>query len=237
MHEVGKAAIAALVMLAGSPATAQEVAAAPPPASLEPAADAPPVAPAGAVASLVLPAREEDGAGATPNRHLTPAETGWHLRTALNVAALGCRGPAEAETVAGYNAFLAGERAALTTASDGVAAAYRTRYGAAWQARYDDHMTRLYNFWAQPAAHDGFCQAADAVLRDAATLAPTQVEAFAGTALPRLEQPFVQFFAAVETYRTALAQWQGRHAPALPSSMPVTVVASLSPTGTGPALR
>ena len=46
--------------------------------------------PAGAPATLVLPARLGDGSYATPNRALSPVAAVWHLRAALNVAALAC---------------------------------------------------------------------------------------------------------------------------------------------------
>ncbi len=95
----------------------------------------------------------------------------------------------------------------------------------AWQSRFDDDMTRLYNFWAQPAAHAAFCREADAVLRDAAVVEPSDFGQFAAAALPRLERPFLTFFAAVDRYRADLAAWRAVHAPqvalaALPPSMP-----------------
>ena len=129
---------------------------------------------------------------------MTQAETVWQLRAALNVAALGCRGPGEATTIAGYNALLATERAKLAEALAAVGERYKARYGAAWQARFDDAMTRAYNHWADPVAHDGFCAEAESVLRDAATVEPSDFAAFCSTALPRLEAPFLRFFADVE---------------------------------------
>ena len=212
-----KAAMAALGMLACTAATAQNW-----------GNDGPPIAPAGAVASLQLPARDAAGAFSTLNSGLTRAGTVWHLRTALNVAALSCRGPGEAETAAGYNALLASERHVLAAASQATAAVYRIRHGSQWRSRYDDAMTRLYNFWAQPAAQTAFCREADTVLRDASTVEPEQFEAFATTALPRLEAPFLAFFAEVEAYRTAMARWDARGAP-------VTEIAALLPITVGPS--
>ncbi|HEU0043045.1 hypothetical protein [Sphingomonas sp.] len=202
MQMSGKVALAAITLLVCTPAAAQQV-------------EGPPQPPAGAVASLRLPARDAAGAFATPNSGLTSAETVWHLRTALNVAALGCRGTGEAELVAAYNALLAAERQVLAVASDATTSVYRARHGAGWQARYDDAMTRLYNFWAQPAAQAAFCREADTVLRDAATVEPSDFAGFAATALPRLEAPFLALFTEVESYRAALAQWQAQRAPAV----------------------
>ena len=53
--------------------------------------DAPPAPPSGASPNLHLPPRGSDGEFETPNRHLTSAEAIWHLRAALNVAALQCQ--------------------------------------------------------------------------------------------------------------------------------------------------
>lgn len=202
MHKGARAAAVCVAAITGCGSAAAQ----------EAFADAPPVAPAGLVDSLALPDRDADG-WLTPNRGLSAAETQWHLRVALNVAALGCRGAGEAETVAGYNALLASEKAALSAAAAATAAAYKARAGATWQARYDDDMTRLYNFWARPAAHDRFCAVADAVLRDAAVVEPSDFAAFAQAALPRLEQPFLAFFDTAAAYRTALAAWRGARAP------------------------
>lgn len=140
------------------------------------------------------------------------AETVWALRSALNVAALGCRGPEEASTVAGYNAMLATEKTELAEALAAVSAGYKARYGAAWQARFDDAMTRAYNHWASPGAHDGFCAAAEAALRDVATVEPSDFAAFAAAALPQLEAPF----AAPMVVAAA--------APAAPAAAPPSVV-------------
>ena len=54
-----------------------------------------------------------DGRYATPNRNLSADGAVWHLRAALNVAALACRGPDEAAIVAGYNALLARQKTLL----------------------------------------------------------------------------------------------------------------------------
>ena len=75
-------------------------------------ADVAPTPPAGAAISFVPPAHDATGYR-TPNRALTPGEATWHLRVALNVAALGCRGPEEAATAAAYNALLKANEATL----------------------------------------------------------------------------------------------------------------------------
>lgn len=202
-----KSIVSALAfVLAVTPAAAQEM-----------VDDPMPVAPGIVAASFATPARGLDGRYATPNRDLSAPEALWHLRVALNVAALGCRDAEEGATAAGYNALLARGRETLATAQAQMAIVYRQRHGADAQARNDDAMTRLYNFFAQPTGHDGFCATAKAVLAETALLEPAALNGYAITALPRLEAPFLAFFAAWDGYREAMTRWQARRAmPATP---------------------
>ncbi|WP_206366388.1 hypothetical protein [Sphingomonas gei] len=177
--------------------------------------DAPPVAPIGAAPNQTIPVRDGQNRYSTPNRDLNRDEASWHVRAALNVAALGCRDAAEIETVAAYNRLLRAQRDSLAAADAGVKALYRERHGAGWEDIHDRQMTRLYNFFAQPTAHDGFCLAAREVLARADTVEPIQFADFAAEALPRLEAPFTDFYRNYETYRVAYAAWQrGDAAPA-----------------------
>lgn len=169
----------------------------------------PPRPPEGAAFNQSVPATDATGAYLTPNRDLNPAQTSWHVRAALNVAALGCRDAFEAETIAGYNQLLALHRSALAQADIGVKALYRVRYAAAWESEHDRAMTRVYNFFAQPPAHDAFCSVAHDLLREALTVQPEAFESFALAALPRLEAPFTGFYRAYDSYRLALAAWRG----------------------------
>jgi hypothetical protein len=166
------------------------------------------VAPAGAAPNQMIPAHDAQGRYATPNRDLSRDEASWHVRAALNVAALGCRDAAEPETVAAYNRLLRTQRESLSAADAGVKSLYRARHGAGWEDMHDRQMTRVYNFFAQPTAHDGFCATAREVLARAETVEPSQFADFAGEALPRLEAPFTDFYRSYETYRVAYAAWQ-----------------------------
>lgn len=177
------------------------------------AEDRAPVRPAGMAESFVAPPRGADGGYVTPNRALTMDEATWHLRVALNVAALGCRDAEEIATVARYNARLTEKKDALAAAGERMAATYRQRHGDAWQARHDDAMTRLYNFWAQPPAHEGFCRVAHAVLAEVATIEPGALADFAPQALARMELPFITAFADADLYHAQVASWTARHAP------------------------
>ncbi|WP_267394727.1 hypothetical protein [Sphingomonas sp. GC_Shp_1] len=188
----------ALTLLAGCASTPKEVAIAPPPP-----APPPPVTvamPRGAYPGMAIPALLADGHYATPNRNLSAAGSVWHLRAALNVAALACRGTDEAAIIAGYNALLAREKAPLALAQTSYAAEYKVG-GGDWQDRYDDQMTRLYNFFSQSPARDGFCAAAATTLADSTTVDAAAFPAFAATRLAVLEQPFTDFYAAFDSWR------------------------------------
>ncbi len=191
-----------LALLAGCAVKPKVVAVAPPPPP--PAAPAPLAMPTGAYVGMQIPALMGDGRYATPNRNLSADGAVWHLRAALNVAALACRGPDEATIVAGYNALLAGQKATLNGAQTRLAAEYKAS-GGDWQDRYDDQMTRLYNFFSQSQARDAFCNAAAATLADGATVTATDLPAFAAVRLAVLEKPFTDFYAAYDAWRAERA--------------------------------
>jgi hypothetical protein len=169
--------------------------------------DAPPPLPEGAMPNQPVPAHESDGSFVTPNHHLSADATSWHLRAALNVAALGCRDALEHETVAAYNTLLVRHGGPLASADLAVKAEYRARFGASGEDEHDHEMTRVYNFFAQPPAQRRFCDAARQVLQEAIATDPAQFAAFAAAALPRLEAPFTDFYRDVEAYRVAYAAW------------------------------
>lgn len=129
------------------------------------------------------------------NRDLSAAATLWHFRVGLNVAALACRGPSEATIVAGYNALLANQRAALAAAQATLSAEYKAR-GGDWQDSYDDSMTRLYNFFSQAQARERFCAIAVQVLADAQAMPGGTIGALAEARLATLDAPFVTPFDA-----------------------------------------
>ena len=189
-------------LLAGC-ASRNEVAQVAPPPVMVPVA--PPAMPKGAFPGMVIPAAFADGTYPTPNRNLTAAAKVWHLRAALNVAALACRGPQEATIVAGYNALLAAQKPVLSNAEATYAKEYKAA-GGDWQDRYDDSMTRLYNFFSQSPARDDFCAAAVTVLSDSTIVSPERMPAFAAERLPALERPFTDFYRAYDT-------WRGRKVP------------------------
>ena len=128
------------------------------------------------------------------NRGLSPAATVWHMRVALNVAALACRGAQGNQIVEGYRTLLTNQKAALATAETALESQYRAM-GGDWQDRYDDAMTRLYNFFSQAPARDPFCTAAAATLTEAERLGPNELQTFAAAVLPTLDAPFAEMLA------------------------------------------
>jgi len=192
------ATLVALAMLGGCAGRQFQIAAAPSPA---PTPLAPmPQPPVGAFAGMSIPARLADGSYPTPNRNLGAAATVWHVRVALNVAALGCSGPEGQAITAGYNAMLTHDTAELARANAATIAAE------GGQAAYDEAMTRLYNYFAQPGAKAAFCAAAAVVANDLAEVG--SLGAAAGPALAALDRPFGDFYRAYDSYRVALADWQ-----------------------------
>lgn len=225
MLRLALASVSIALMLAGcshSP-TEKVVAAPPPPAPV--AVQAMPKPPLGAAANLTIPGQLAEGGYATPNRVTSPAAAVWHVRVALNVAALGCRD--SQAILPGYNALLGAQRRVLADAHKAVAREY------ADAALFDTAMTRLYNYFAQPPAQPGFCASAEAVLAEAATVPADSFAAFAAQALPRLDQPFVDFYAAYDRYRTELAAWQGGAATPRIAYESASLAASDETTGGG----
>jgi len=183
-----------------------------------------PKPPRGAAARLAIPAPLPDGSFATPNRNLSGAASIWHLRSGLNVAAPQS-GTASSDQ---YNGMLRVHKIALATAFKTLEGEYRSG-GGDWQDRFDDTMTRLYNYFAQPPAQRAFCDAAIPVLEEAATVAPDAFENFARTAITRIDQPFADFWGEYHRYRVDLAAWQAKQ----PGGAPAVGVGMAAPAATG----
>lgn len=196
------------------------VAVAPPPPPVPIAS----VMPAGAVANMIIPARLADGAWPTPGHDLSGDAAAWHLRAALNVAALACRDEA---LVTAYNSLLARRRTVLAAIETRYAAQWRAGAGD-WQGRYDGQMTRAYNFYGQAFARAPFCAAATRTLSDLAAVPDEALPAVAAQHLAGLDRPFADFF-------TAYALWRGEASPqpqpvmALAAAVPVTPAAPTRP--------
>ncbi len=226
-----RAATFALVLSAGllagcarQPVDIIVVAPPPPPAPL-----VMPKPPRGSAARLAIPAPLPDGSFATPNRNLSGAASIWHLRSGLNVAALQC-GAASSDQ---YNRMLQTHKAALASAFSALEAEYRSG-GGDWQDRFDDAMTRLYNYFAQPPAQRAFCDAAMPLLAEAATLTPEAFGTFARTAILGIDQPFTDFWREYHRYRVDLAAWQAKQPGGAP---PMAAAVGAAPPATTATVR
>ncbi|WP_239018249.1 SPOR domain-containing protein [Sphingomonas flavalba] len=133
----------------------------------------------------------------TINSGIGAQEAVWHLRAALNVAALSCNDRGLADR---YNRLLQDKRSAL-------AAAYAAETARFSTAALDSHMTQVYNYFALPRDRAAFCAAAGEALAGAGT---ADLPGFAPAALERLEAPpALRHTATVAAARVAaVGSWQ-----------------------------
>ncbi|MFC0306177.1 SPOR domain-containing protein, partial [Rhizorhabdus histidinilytica] len=163
------AAIATALLLAGCSRKAVKTVSTPPPKAATPR----PQPPSGATENFRLPDGDGNGGYRTVNAGVSDTEAVWHLRSALNVAALSCDRTGKTGITANYNKMLGHQRKAL-------AAAYKAegaRFGSA--SATDAHVTQVYNFFAQPPAQARFCAVATGVAAEAAALPAEKLPGFA----------------------------------------------------------
>jgi len=175
----------------------------PPPrvvATLPPAKPPPPVMPPGGYSEVDTASQRPDGTYVTPNFDMSDAAAVWHLRGALNVAALGCD-QAGGRIVDGYNAWLRNHRAALDMAQTGYLHDWEQTGWGDWRDAYENQQTRLYNFYSQSPIRVAFCAAARVEIVKVGTVADADLPAFARAALVRLDQPFIDFYTKVDAWR------------------------------------
>jgi len=174
-----------------------------------------------------IPAQDESGAFRTINYGIDASEALWHVRAALNVAALGCEGAPRAALIAAYNRFITAQRVPLAAANKAIGVRLQARYGAGWTAQYDADMTALYNFFSQPFAKTAFCAVAAPVAAETARVTPATAGRFAADALPRLEAPFTAFYARYLSYQRALADYRSRYTGGATAAAPLRAAPSL----------
>ncbi len=156
-----------------------------------------PTPPDGAAAGLAIPARLAERTYATPNHGVPHFAAAWHLRVALNVAALNCGDPAIASA---YNRVLRTHRRELDAAHRRVTAMHG--------GDFDRAMTRLYNYFAQPPVLPQFCSIASGMAQEAAGWPVSSLAEAAPDALARIDQPYHAFYARYDAYRVALIAWR-----------------------------
>lgn len=221
-----------LGLLAGCTASAPPppvISAPPPPPPVVQLIPPRPAPPGGAAAMMAIPAVGLDGNRLTINSGLSPAQTTWNLRSALNVAALNCDEPRHAGILDNYRQFLTRFERPLRTTSGKILEEFRTRYGRPkGQAQFDGYMTQVYNYFALPPALDRFCDAALLVSGEARQIAAADLDGFAARALPQLEVVFQDFFRSYDSYERSLADWTATYGP---DAVPGTPVPSWARTG------
>lgn len=167
----------------------------------------------GAAKGMTIPMVAATGVRQTVNANLTPAQTTWNLRSALNVAALNCMDPKYTGLVDNYGAFLKRNAKELSATNRALQTEFRQRYGATYRDVQDSYMTQVYNYFALPPAMDEFCDVSFAISNEVIQISPADIDVFAATALPRIESVFEDFFRAYEQYRVDLAAWNSEYGP------------------------
>lgn len=192
-------------------AACQQVAPPPPPSAAvvqpqyTPRAPTPPF---GASATTIVPAVRPDGLRQTINRDIGPLQTLWHVRAALNVAALSCTAPQYERLVDDYNAFITNNKSFLRNANNAIIRKFRRDVGSGYKSAHDRHMTRLYNYWSFSPLRRPFCDQAVEVSQRAIITKSDDLTAFGADALVQLEKPFNDFYAAFEEYERDLEAWR-----------------------------
>ncbi|MFZ2997498.1 hypothetical protein [Sphingobium sp.] len=181
-----------------------------------------PVPPMGAVAGMSIPEVGKDGKFLTANRGVTSNTALWHVRMALNVAALSCNGGGDLARLQ-YNRLLHVHQPALREANAAVDRNYAAAYGTTGTAYRERLNTVVYNFFSLPPVTRSFCPVAITVGAKMLAMPSSALLEYAPQALAELEKPFQDFYAAYADYLRRLAEWQSRF------GATVTVVVSPTP--------
>lgn len=160
----------------------------------------PPPMPAGGYIGMKSATKRADGKYFTPNLENTDQAAVWHLRNALNVAALGCD-QAGGGVLEPYNAWIKTHAAVIDRYYQAYIREWQTPGWWDWQRVFDDNQTRIYNFYAQPAIRSAFCAVAREEVAQVGQVAEGDLPTFARAALLRLDRPFVEFYAAYDAWR------------------------------------
>lgn len=185
-----------------------------------------PLPPGDAHYLMDIPARGPDGRRITVNSNLSDDQLVWNLRSAWNVAALNCLTPGYEPILQGYRAFLTGNVRPLKAVNDRIERSYTSRFRARRDAMVarDGYTTKVYNFFALPAARAGFCRAALDMSNRALAEPPTDPLSFARANFDGMLLPFDQFFVEYEAYQQASAQWDAKWGAQYGPSQPGWVV-------------
>jgi hypothetical protein len=161
---------------------------------------------------MAIPPKNAAGKRMTINRGLSKDEQVWHFRSAWNVAALNCLGERYRPILEGYRSYILDNERALKGVNDRVEREYRRREKsrrAALLAR-EEHMTKVYNFFALPSARAGFCSAMLDISNRLLAAPPSDPSAFALANWDNVEGAFDTFFSDYETYQRSSAEWDAK---------------------------
>jgi len=192
-----------------------------------------PLPPGGAAVTMKVPAIGVDGVRVTPNRGISREENIWHLRAALNVAALNCQGPVWGEIAQNYNRYLQVHKSRLAQTNKAVDGEYVKRFPGQNALRVrDTAMTDLYNYFALPPVRAEFCDRSLLKSREVVALPLTALPEYSFGALADLDAVFINFFNAFEQYQRDLADWNAKYAPPAPvTPAPVSLTAPAPSAG------
>lgn len=170
-----------------------------------------PMPPMGAVEDMRIPEVDEAGAYLTPNRGVTSNTALWHVRMALNVAALACHDSGDLAR-SQYNRMLHVHGPILAEANAAVDRNYKYAFGSSSNgvSQRERLNTVVYNFFSLPPVTKSFCPVAIAVGGRMLAMPSGALLDYAPQALTELEKPFQDFYAAYADYLRRLAEWQSR---------------------------
>jgi hypothetical protein len=170
-----------------------------------------PLSPGSAAETQQVPARDAAGRYITLNSGITGERAFWQLKTGLNVAAIGCRGPEEAPLVAAYNQIIKSHTRSIVAAEKKVIADLAKANRTTGVKERDRLSTQLFNYFAQPPAQRPFCERALVLAQTVSTTPTAQLYANAAEQLATLDQPFTDFYAAFERYKAEAAAWDAQY--------------------------
>ena len=170
-----------------------------------------PLSPGSAAETQQVPPRDATGRYVTINSGMTGERAFWQLKTGLNVAAIGCRGPEEAPLVAAYNQIIKSHTRSIVAAEKKVIADLGKANRTSGVKERDRLSTQLFNYFAQPPAQRPFCERALALAQTVATTPAAQLFPNAAEQLATLDQPFTDFYAAFERYKAEAAAWDAQY--------------------------
>ena len=159
----------------------------------------------------MIPEVDDTGKYLTPNRGVTANTALWHVRMALNVAALACHDAGDLAR-SQYNRLLHVHGPILAEANAAVDRNYKYAFGSSSNglSQRERLNTVVYNFFSLPPVTKSFCPVAIEVGAKMLAMPSSQLLDYAPEALTALEKPFQDFYAAYADYLRRLAEWQSR---------------------------